>query len=371
MMNNDAPRPAAPEKEKAGKRFLRKLKAVLTRNVGWKIGSLALAICLWGGLISQDTSLPRDKVIDGVRVTVTNVATLKTNGLVVVDGLDENMTVKVRVRVPQKYYSSVNASNYTARLDLNQILGTGEQTLKITAASSNTALYGTVTEVFTPEITVEVAEYATQARVPVEVRTMGDAPEGYYPAPITFSPQYVDIGGPKDVVEQAARCVVEYDQSTLSIDRNPNTVNLPFFFEDASGNRLDSGSLTVNTAGTTVAVQRIAISQYVYAMARVPVDKAHLVRGEVPEGYAITDIRVSPDTVTIAGREVAIAPYLEEGAALYPYEQIDVSRRQSSISTYLALRVPTTMEYVSNTVVQVSVTIEPVAVAASGEAETP
>ncbi len=370
MMNNDSPR-TVPEKESRWKRFLRKAKAVVTRNVGWKIGSLVLAICLWGGLISQDTSLPRDKVIEGVRVNVANAATLRNNGMVVVDGLDDNMMVKIRVRVPQRYYSTATAANYSARLDLNQIKGTGTQTLRITASSSNTTSYGTVTEVFSPEVTVQVADYAAQSRVPVEVRTTGSAPEGFYPAPVTFSPQYVDIGGPRDVVQQAVRCVVEYDQSTLSITRNPNTANLPFFFEDAAGNRLDSASLTVSSSGTSVALQRIAVSQYVYAMARVPVDKEHLIRGEAAEGYAVTGITVKPETVIIAGREIAVAPYLEEGAALYPYEQVDVSRRTASISTYLALRVPTTMEYISNTVVQVNVTIEPAAVSAAGEITAP
>jgi len=371
MMNNsDSPR-TSPEREGFWKRFLRKARAMVTRNVGWKIASLVLAICLWGGLISQDTSLPRDKVIEGVRVTVANAASLRNSGMVVVDGLDENMTVKIRVRVPQKYYSTVTAANYSARLDLNQIQSTGEQTLKITASSSNTTSYGTVTEVFSPEVTVQVVEYAAQSRVPVEVRTTGEAPEGFYPAPFTFSPQYVDIGGPKDVVQQAVRCVVEYDQSGLSITRNPNTANLPFFFEDVNGNRLDSSNLTVSSSGTSVAMQRIAVSQYVYAMARVPVDKERLIRGEVADGYAVTGISVSPEAITIAGREIAVAPYLEEGAVLYPYEQVDVSRRQTSISTYLALRVPTNMEYVSNTVVQVNVTIEPAAVSAAVETQAP
>lgn len=371
-MKNDVPHaPEEKSREKLGRRAWNYVKKTVTHNTGWKIASLVLAVCLWGGLITQDTSLPRDKVIDGVRVVVSNAATLRGNGLVVVSGLDDNAQVRIRARVPQKYYSTVSAANYTARLDLSQITGTGEQTLKITASSSNTSLYGTVTEVFSPEITVQVAEYATQNRVPVEVRTVGEVPAGYYPAAISYSPQYVDIGGPRDVVEAAVRCVVEYDQSALSIARNPNTVNLNYTFEDAQGNPLDGSNLTVTSSTSSNALQRIAVSQYVYAMAQVPIDAAHLVKGEPAEGYRVTKIQVNPTAVTIAGREIAVLPYLQEGAALFPYEQIDVSRRQQSISTFLALRVPTNMEYVSNSVVQVTVVIEPEAAEASVEADTP
>ena len=372
MMKNDAPRaPEEKPRDGLGRRAWKQIKKTLTHNTGWKIASLVLAVCLWGGLITQDTSLPRDKVIDGVRVVVSNAAALRSNGMVVVSGLEENAQVRIRARVPQKYYSTVTAANYTARLDLSQITGTGEQTLKITASSSNNSLYGSVIEVFSPEITVQVAEYAVQNRVPVEVRTVGEAPAGYYPAAITYSPQYVDIGGPRDVVEAAVRCVVEYDQSALSIARNPNTVNLDYTFEDAQGNPLDGANLTVTSSTTSNALQRIAVSQYVYAMAQVPIDTAHLIKGEPAEGYHVAKIQVNPTSVTIAGREIAVLPYLQEGASIFPYEQIDVSRRQQSISTFLALRVPTNMEYVSNGVAQVTVIIEPDAMETSGEANAP
>ena len=376
MMNNDVSRaPAAPEKEKWWKAAGRKILKTLTHNTGWKIASLVLAICLWGGLITQDTSLPRDKVIDGVKITVVNAANLRSNGLLVVSGLDDTATVRLRARVPQRYYSTVTATNYTARLDLNQIQGTGTQTLKLTASSANSTLYGTVTEILSPDITVQVEEYGVQNRVPVEIRTVGEAPAGYYPAALTYSPQYVDIGGPKEIVEAAVRCVAEYDQSALSPSRNPNTVNLNFTFEDAAGNALDSTNLTVSSTGQTSTLQRIAVSQYVYTMAQVPIDGNNLIKGDVAEGFAVTNIQVIPSTIIVAGRDVAIAPYLQEGAVIFPYEQIDVSNRRQSVSTFLALRTPTNMEYVSNSVVQVNVTIEPVPVAeeaaAAGETEQP
>ena len=371
MMNNDLSN-AAPEKGKKSRLILERIRKSVTHNIGWKIGSLVLAICLWGGLITQDTSLPRDKVIDGVRVTVANASALRSSGLVVVDGLEDDLQVRIRVRVPQRYYSTVTAAKYSARLDLSQIQGTGEQTLRVTASSANTSLYGTVTEVFSPEITLQVADYAVQSRVPVEVRTVGDVPESFYPAAVTYSPQYVDIGGPREIVEAAVRCVAEYDQSALSPARNPNTINLNFTFEDAEGQPLDGTNLTVSSAGQTSALQRIAVSQYVYPMVQVPVNEQVLIRGEPAEGYAVTDIQVNPATITVAGREIAIAPYLQEDAAIFPYEQIDVSGRQRSISTFLALRIPANMEYISSGVVQVNVIIEPVAAAAeAGEAAQP
>ena len=357
-----------PRKGQAARRFWEKVKKTLTHNWGWKIVSLVLAICLWGGLISQDTSLPRDKVIDGVRVTVANASTLRSNGLVVVSGLEENETVRIRVRVPQRYYAAVTAANYTARLDLAQITATGEQTLKITASSTNATMYGSVTEIFNGEITVMVEEYASQSRIPVEIRTTGEVPAGDYPAPLTYSPQYVDIGGPKEIVEAAVRCVAVYDQSSLSSTRNPNAVNLPFVFEDAEGNTLDGTNLTVTSSGQTSALQRIAVTQYVYPMTQAAVATDSLIKGEPAKGYTVTGVMVSPSHITLAGRETVLRPYLEDATPIFPYEQIDVTGRTRNVTTYLALRTPGNMEYVSTSVVQVTVSIEPVPLETKQEA---
>ena len=172
-------------------------------------------------------------------------------------------TVKLLVSVPQKNYSAAAASNYTARLDLGLIQTTGEQTLEITAIAANAAQYGTVLEVYDPEVTVKVEEYSTQTQVPVEVRLTGEMPENYYGGALSRSADAVDISGPASVVEKAARCVVDYDQSNLSPERSPNAVNLPFYFEDAEGNLLDDSALTVTPHGQSTAIQRITVRQEV------------------------------------------------------------------------------------------------------------
>lgn len=358
-MTNDPSHPV-PEQEKAKKPSLAgRMLGVLIHNWVWKLGSLVLAVCLWGVLITQDTALPRPKLIEGVRVSVTNAAVLRSNGLIVVSGLEDLNTVDLRVSVPQRNYNAAAAANYIARLDVSQIQSAGEQTLKITATAANASQYGTVTEVIDADVKVVAEEYGTLAAIPVEIRRTGSVPAGIYAAAFTRSVDYVDISGPKSVVEQAARCVVEYDQSGLSASRNPNAVSLPFFFEDAEGNVLDGSSLTVTARGSAAAITRISVTQNVYAMARVKVDQNSLVRGEPAPGYAISNIRVTPAAVTLAGSEVAIAPYLQEDAALFPYEQVDITGQSRTVSQLLYLNTPGNMDYISNNTVQVVVTLLP------------
>ena len=358
-MTNNEPFRASQEQDSAGKTGFKRLLRALTHNWGWKIGSLALAVCLWGILITMDTSLPREKVIEGVRVTVANAAVLRGNDMIVVDGLEDVDTVNLLVSVPQKNYSAASASNYSARIDLGLIQTTGEQTLTITASPNNANEFGKVLAVYDADVTVTVEEYATQSQVPVEVRLKGEMPENCFGGTVSRSADAVDISGPVSVVEKAVRCVVDYDQSSLSPERSPNAVSLPFYFEDEEGNVLEGDSLTVTPHGQNTAIQRITVRQEVYYLVRVNVDTSALVTGEPAEGYAVSSIRVMPQTVTLGGSRVAIAPYLEENTALYPYEQVNIDGQSRTVTQLLYLNTPGNVDYISNNTVQVIVTIVP------------
>ena len=112
--------------------------------------------------------------------------------------------------------------------------------------------------------------------------------------------------------------------------------------------------------------------QEIYYLARVKVDTDALITGEPAEGYAVSGIRVMPQTVTLGGSKVAIAPYLNEDAALYPYEQVNISGQSRNVTQLLYLNTPGNVDYISNNAVQVIVTIVPeefvnVASGAAGE----
>ena len=360
MMNREPVRALPDQGNEAPRKSLwKRLADSLTHNWGWKALSLVLALCLWGVLISQDDALPRDKVIEDVRVSVINASVLRSNGLMVVSGLDDVDTVRLRARVPQKNYPSASAAQYTARLDLSQIQEAGAQTVTITASAANASQYGSVLEVYDAEVTLQVEEYITRRGVPVEVRQVGEVPAGCYAGDIQRSTDYVDVSGPRSVVEKVARCVVEYDRSALTPHNSPNAVSLPFSFEDRQGAALDGSNLTAAISNQNTVIQRIAITQDVYFMAQVPVNTDATLVGTPAEGYAVSSVRVVPETVILAGSESAVAPYLAEGAAVYPVEQLDITGRSNTVTGYFALGVPGDMDYVSVNSALIIVTILP------------
>ena len=54
-----------------------------------------------------------------------------------------------------------------------------------------------------------------------------------------------------------------------------------------------------------------------------------------------------------------IAPYQEQDAAIYPYDQVDITGQTRTVSQLLYLNTPGNVEYISNNAIQVVVTILP------------
>lgn len=358
MMNN----PAAAPKSSGGKmqkilNFIKRIFRRISHRWGWKLTSLVLAVFLWGGLISQDTSLPREKVISDVKITVTNEAVLRQNGLIVVSGLENLPPVKLKVSVPQKNYNSITAANYTVRLDLSQIKKAGEQKVAVTAAPISTSLYGTIVDSSLDEVTVVVEEYAARTRIPVQVQYSSQFPAGFYATDPVVEPGAVEISGPKSLVNQVARCIVDYDAANLAGRAGKVKTSLPFRLIDYHGNEVEARQISVTSQ--YVALRDIAVEQQVYALTSVPVDQTALISGQPAEGYQITEIKVIPESVLIAAED--LSPYLLEGAAIQPYNRLSVEGRTSSHNGIVSVRKPGTAAYINTYDLQVSVTIEPIA----------
>lgn len=357
MKNETAPRPAEQKKQSRRKELLRKIWKRLTYQWGWKLVSLALALCLWGGLITQDSSLPREKTFTDVKVNLTNEAALRQNGFVVVSGLEQLQTVKIKAQVPQKNYSSTTADRFTVRADLSQIKSAGEQTLRLTATSANAALYGTVSEISTPQITVQVEEYITRTRIPVQLVVTGESPAGFYADTATCDPTLVDISGPRSVVESIARCVAEYDMSALTPAAGTARTSLPYTFKDYAGNNVDDSLLSVTSQSVTL--RDIIANQTLYNQMNLSVNTKSLVYGTPAPGYEVAEITVEPETVQVAVSNLALFPEGEQ-TQLYPMGRVSIEGKTEDVVQGISLFRMDGMEYMSNNTVLVTVSIRAV-----------
>ena len=342
------------EKISLPRRVLSYVVGLFTRNWALKLLCLVLAVALWAGLISQDESLTREKIFTDATITVNGEDNLLRNsGFVVISGLEaENLTVRLRVNVPQGQYASATVSNYNPRIDLTRITGAGEQQVKVLTTSTTT--YGTVTSVSPETITVVVDEYVTNYRIPVVVNVSGSYPTGWSGTTPSSDVNYVAVSGPKTLVEQVSRVQVEYSLETLSYKYGTQRTALSFAFLDAEGNPVESDLLQASTNNVTL--RSLVVSQTLYPLTLLTLDTSALWTGTPAEGYQVTGVEISPQTIQVGGSQEAV----ELVGSLFTDSPVDVTGAKATFSQNVKIRKPSDLNYLSTDTVTVTVTLEPI-----------
>lgn len=341
---------------KAG--WLSRLLRAVVHNWPWKLLALFLAVCLWAGLITQDPTLTRERVITDAPVSVIGTDTLRRNGMIVVSGLEEeNLAARLRVDVPQREYNTVTAANYNPRVELTRITQPGEQQLKLYATS--TTVYGTVQDISPATISVVVDEYVTNYRIPVSVNVIGEYPEGFYGGAFTRDPSVAAVSGPKTLVDQVARIYVDYDASALSPEAGEVSTALPMRFVDRQGNEIVSPLLEVTSSG--VVLRSIIVEQDLYPIRVLPVSELDIITGQPARGYQVTGVTVSPTVVRVAGDETL----LSDIQSLFVESAVSVEGATETLTASLRIKKPAELAYLNSSTVTVTVTVEPVMISSS------
>lgn len=348
MMNKN------PSEERNGfKGLMIKAVKLLLHNWGFKLLALLLSIALWAGLISQDPSLTREKVFNGVTINVTGTDTIKRNGYIVVNDLSEVLqNASIRADVPQMQYQNAQASYYNARIDLSRIKQSGTQELKVQATNSTS--YGTVSEVEPATIQVEVEEYITRYRIPVSINLDGELPEGYYANAITVDPSLVTISGPRSVVEKIARAQTTIDQSTVPGREGQVRTALPFVLLDVRGNPVESDLLEITSQ--SVLLDSVVVEQQLYSTRSMVMSDNGLTRGTPAEGYEVKSVSITPEILTVAGNEAN----LDVLDALFTDTSVNIEGAKESFHQTLRITKPSELAYMSSNTVVVAVEIGPV-----------
>lgn len=344
MQNNESSRPQHP--------LVIWSKKYLLNNWPWKLLSLGIALLLWGGLITQDATLTREKTFNDVTLSILNADALRRNGYVVVSGLDDLPSIKMSADVPQRMYNQATVSNYNPRIDLSKIKSAGKQTLSI--ITTGTTTYGSVSELSIEEITVSVEEYITRNRIPVRLSTAGRPADGLYADPPTTNPLYVAVSGPKSLINNIARCVVEYDQSILSETGTERTA-IPFKLVDRLGNTIDARLIDVTSE--SVLLDTVMVEQNVYAAKVLPISTTDLIVGTPADGYVVKSITASPAELTIAATDSWFNSVDPLRIVDLVADKINVEGKNATIHRSIRLTKPSGVAFISQDTLQITVEI--------------
>ena len=341
--------------------FGARLKKSLKSNWGLKVTSLLMAVAIWGGLISQDATLTREKTFSDVPVAVLNSDTMQRNGYIVISDLSQLGPIRMRANVPQRVYDSVTPTNYNVRLDLGRINATGTVTLPL--QTTDTISYGSVIWLSQTEVTVEVDEYITRRRIPVQpIQSTAVLSENIYAANPGIDPNSVVISGPRSLVENIARVVPAYDASQLTPLVGTQYNAVPFMLVNREGEEIKSPLISVTSEN--VLLDSLMVEQTFYPQKSVPINLTGAIAGQPAAGYKIGAITAEPASVLVAGNSTG----LEKITMADLSGPIDVSGLAETIIRAVKVTKPADSTYISENAVYVTVEILPIA---SADMETP
>lgn len=258
------------------------LQNLFRKNLPVKILALIASIIMWGYVMNEENPSVNGRYT--VPVEIINAP----------EGYDVNMGVRevtLKVRAPRSLMAAANESDFKAVIDLSGDTE-GEYDEKIrTVIPQGFELLGMSDD------TVHVTMEALIAHgVPVDIVVNGKAAHGMELGEITPSQQYVNVYGPRHLVDS----IVKASGKIKLADNNSDfTMRVKLTAVTADGENINN--LAVLPGELDVTVQLVPGE----GKKIVPVKPA--VSGILPEGYVLGEVTVQPNQVELAGANKTLA----------------------------------------------------------------
>lgn len=293
------------------------MKKKLTHNLGLKIASILIAICLW--IIAVNINDPVSQRIYTVSVQLVNLNTLTSAGKYV-EVLDNTDSVRVTVRASRSVFSDFSEKNIVATADVAEMTADNRLPIELTYSKTDSKIESIKADKEYVEIGIEDM-MKLQKRIGVNV--VNEPAEGYLLGSKSTDQNAVIITGPESVVSQIASTAVEINVDGATSDVN---ITLPVHLYDADGREIDDSKLTksVSEVFTTVSVLQ---------KKEVPIE--YTVVGEPAEGYIFTGEFVKdPSSVTVAAKPAV----LKNVGAIMIQDAVNIEDAKADITTTLDLK---------------------------------
>ncbi len=309
----------------------RRLLRVLVRNWPLRLGSIALAILLYFGLVISQNA----RTWTGpVQIDAAN----QPPGTFLLASLG-NVT-SVQYIAPLDVAAQVTSASFVATADLGAAGGQPAGTpvtvpVRVVARDQRIQVVS-----WEPATVVARLDPVISQQVPVQV-DRGTVPSGLTAGQPNVNPATVTVTGASSLVSQVSSVVarVAIDASGANVDTNVDLVAV-----DARGQIVSPVTIEPATAHVTISVGERQVNR---TLPIVPD-----VNGNLATGYAIRDVTVTPLTTTVSGSGSGIAALTG-----VPTAPIDVAGRSTDLTTTVSLQPPKGITVVGPAKVQVRVRV--------------
>lgn len=308
------------------------MKKSLMNKSTLKILSLLIAILIWVVVKNvQDPMLV--KVITSIPVTIVNESYLasKLEVPLLIEGQD---TVNVKVKGRESVVKELAREDFTAVADMTQIISMETTPRMVPVKVSCEGLLDSDISVTPGNIQVDIEKQTSVEKI-IAVNTGDTVPDKNYEVGVLkANPEKVTISGPESIVNKIDRVVAMVDVSDRKETRTELDSELKIY--DKNQDELSEKQLSYLDLKEIRNNKIKVTAEFWKAQNKISL-KAES-SGSPKHGYQVSEIKLVPDTISIAGTDEALQKLAEAGNTLeIPGSMIDVSGKSSDFEVNVDL----------------------------------
>lgn len=295
------------------------MKRKLMDNISLKIMSVAVAVIVWVLVVNVDNPIiTKSYIINNVEVL--NTAYIEDDGKMFMQE-EEQDPIRVVLKAERKTLSRIKASDIHAAADLQQAVSLNTDPVMVPITVSCAGVDAEDIEVTPRNLSIHIEDKDTQEFV-VNVTTKGDSKpaKGYEVGTLTSSPEKIKITGPKSLINKIDKVSASVSVEGRSTDVTKET---DIVIVDKNGETIS------DTVMKYLNVSKVTVSAKLWKVRSNVKIKASYI-GTPAQGYQVDSVVLTPDVVSVAGTEDALAALAEQNNTItIPDYKVDISGKDA------------------------------------------
>lgn len=324
--------------------MLKNVLDILRQNIGLKLLSVLVSIVIW--YVVVEVNDPTEARSYQVKIATENESYI-TNGKQIFHIDDTYKTVTVYLRANRSILRDITADDISVVADLTQIVDLDRDPVMVPLTASCRFVQSSNITLSRTAIPISIENIAAK-EFPVTVDTGDSIPgQNYEVGRTTPDPEQVVINGPESIINNIDSVIAQIDVTgmTQSGTKQAKIVLMNKNQEVISTETIED-DLTLNPGDTGV---RVAVELWrKQSDVTLQVDYS----GEPAEGFQVTNISTTPETLTVAGSSDALKNLKDNGNTLtIPGEMVNVDGASGDIAVEVSLTeiMPENMRLAKNT----------------------
>lgn len=270
----------------AGEEGQRRMKKLLTNNLGLKLLSLVIAFAIWLVVVNID-----DPVIttsfSGVVVDVINGDSLTGKGKIyeISEGSD---VINVTITGKRSVVETIGKENIRAVADINDLSLMDTVEIQLSTNKNNDQIDSIKSS--TPSLALKI-ENLKEVHLSINLLVNGEPQEGYVVGDINANQNTVRVSGPESIIN-----TIEYAEAAINISGRTSDISTSSDIKlyDKNKNLVESPYLSTN-------IRNINFSASILPVRAIDIEYGYI--GEPEEGYMVSgDISAERSAIYVAGK---------------------------------------------------------------------